>query len=200
MPEKDDECLTPWDCQAKRIYDVGGVSPTLYAGENGNRSPSIVLKVRMGCGEFIKKDGSHGTSGRGPLLGEEVAFTVAATQDQTLFQAIPIYSEATPKVGDGADPAFTLRSRSTAGGINDMTAYQSEGQYVVRRLTPLECERLQGFPDNYTRIPWKGKPAEECPDGPRYKAIGNSMAVPVMRLIGERIEMVDKIIDEMEAQ
>lgn len=57
----------------------------------------------------------------------------------------------------------------------------------VRRLTPVECERLQGFPDNHTLIPWRGKDAADCPDGPRYKAIGNSMAVPVMRWIGERI-------------
>jgi hypothetical protein len=54
----------------------------------------------------------------------------------------------------------------------------------VRRLTPRECERLQGFPDDYTLIPYRGKPAA---DGPRYKALGNSMAVPVMRWIGERI-------------
>ncbi|MBJ6542455.1 phage N-6-adenine-methyltransferase [Enterobacter hormaechei] len=57
----------------------------------------------------------------------------------------------------------------------------------VRRLTPIECERLQGFPDNHTLIGWRGKDAAECPDGPRYKAIGNSMAVPVMRWIGKRI-------------
>lgn len=57
----------------------------------------------------------------------------------------------------------------------------------VRRLTPLECERLQGLPDNYTRITWRNKPAEQCPDAPRYMAIGNSMAVPVIRWIGERI-------------
>jgi DNA (cytosine-5)-methyltransferase 1 len=55
------------------------------------------------------------------------------------------------------------------------------GDYAVRRLTPTECERLQGFPDDYTNI------KENCPDGPRYKALGNSMAVPVMRWIGERI-------------
>lgn len=58
---------------------------------------------------------------------------------------------------------------------------------AVRRLTPRECERLQGFPDDHTLIAWRKKPAEACPDGPRYKAIGNSMAVPVMRWIGERI-------------
>jgi DNA (cytosine-5)-methyltransferase 1 len=58
---------------------------------------------------------------------------------------------------------------------------------AVRRLTPVECERLQGFPDAYTMIPWKKKSASECPDGPRYKALGNSMAVPVMAWIGRRI-------------
>lgn len=57
----------------------------------------------------------------------------------------------------------------------------------VRKLTPIECERLQGFPDNYTRIPYRGKPEEQCPDSPRYKAIGNSWAVPVVRWIGKRI-------------
>jgi DNA (cytosine-5)-methyltransferase 1 len=63
----------------------------------------------------------------------------------------------------------------------------------VRRLTPIECERLQGFPDNYTQIPWRNKEPENCPDGPRYKAMGNSMAVPVMQWIGKRIQMVEEI-------
>jgi DNA (cytosine-5)-methyltransferase 1 len=57
----------------------------------------------------------------------------------------------------------------------------------VRRLTPVECERLQGFPDNYTQIPWNKKVSVDCPDGLRYKAMGNSMAVPVMNWIGTRI-------------
>ena len=61
----------------------------------------------------------------------------------------------------------------------------------IRRLTPLECERLQGFPDDYTQIEWRGKSAEQCPDSLRYKAIGNSMAVPVMRWIGERIKKIE---------
>ena len=67
-------------------------------------------------------------------------------------------------------------------------------QYIVRRLTPKECERLQGFPDDWTKIPYRGKSADECPDGPRYKAMGNSMAVPVMRWIGERIALVDELL------
>jgi DNA (cytosine-5)-methyltransferase 1 len=59
--------------------------------------------------------------------------------------------------------------------------------HAVRRLTPTECERLQGFQDGHTLIPWKGKPADQCPDGPRYKALGNSMAVNCMEWIGQRI-------------
>lgn len=62
----------------------------------------------------------------------------------------------------------------------------------VRRLTPIECERLQGFPDNYTQIPYRGKSAENCPDAPRYKALGNSWAVPVVRWIGKRIDQALK--------
>ena len=82
------------------------------------------------------------------------------------------------------------------GAIQDGTSYTltttdrhavSDG-LQVRRLTPAECERLQGFPDNHTLIPWRGKPAAECSDSPRYKAIGNSMAVPVMHWIGRKIK------------
>ena len=70
--------------------------------------------------------------------------------------------------------------------------------HVVRRLTPTECERLQGFPDNYTQIPFKGKEAKDCPQSHRYKALGNSRAVPVMRWIGERIQAVETITNDIE--
>lgn len=81
-------------------------------------------------------------------------------------------------------------SLATAGGKPGQ-GYQACRQGMqVRRLTPVECERLQGFPDDFTKIPYRNKPAENCPDGPRYKAMGNSMAVPVMKWIGERIEKI----------
>ena len=83
--------------------------------------------------------------------------------------------------------AATLRS-SAASDCFDLVLAR-EKRYI-RRLTPLECERLQGFLDNYTQIEWRGKPADQCPDSLRYKAIGNSMAVPVMRWIGERIKRI----------
>ena len=69
----------------------------------------------------------------------------------------------------------------------DNLIISKNGKTMIRRLTPVECERLQGFPDNYTKISWKGKDPNHCPDGPRYKAIGNSMAIPVMQWIGKRI-------------
>ena len=68
---------------------------------------------------------------------------------------------------------------------------------VVRRLTPIECERLQGFPDNYTNIPWGKK--DTAPDSRRYKALGNSMAVPVMLWIGKRIEGAREVVYDEEA-
>jgi DNA (cytosine-5)-methyltransferase 1 len=89
--------------------------------------------------------------------------------------------------------ALTTRSAAEEDGTGRGTPIVPAGRMAVRRLTPRECERLQGFPDDYTLIPWKKKPADECPDGPRYKALGNSMAVPVMRWIGERIAKVEKV-------
>ena len=86
-------------------------------------------------------------------------------------------------IGEAGDPAYTLSERQQAVHAATMS---------VRRLTPTECERLQGFPDGWTQIPWKGKPASECPDGPRYKALGNSMACNVMRWIGARIQAVEE--------
>ncbi|MDL2226470.1 DNA (cytosine-5-)-methyltransferase [Deltaproteobacteria bacterium OttesenSCG-928-M10] len=65
---------------------------------------------------------------------------------------------------------------------------------AVRRLTPKEAERLMGFEDDYTLIPWRGRPADKCPDGPRYMSIGNSMPVPVMYWLGRRVELVDKLL------
>ncbi|AWR55111.1 phage N-6-adenine-methyltransferase [Klebsiella pneumoniae] len=84
------------------------------------------------------------------------------------------------------DPDTNLELAHTLGSNHGQENAISNG-VQVRRLMPVECERLQGFPDNHTLISWRGKEATECPDGPRYRAIGNSMAVPVMRWIGERI-------------
>ena len=92
-------------------------------------------------------------------------------------------------VGGGNGTGFSL---SNAYTLTASDIHAVAVNHTVRYLTPLECERLQGFPDNWTQIEWKGKPAEQCPDSLRYKAIGNSMAVPVMRWIGERIKRIEE--------
>ena len=105
-----------------------------------------------------------------------------------------------PVVGFAANQRGEVRLQGGDGGlVGAIPASQSGKQvqgitdgYAVRRLTPRECERLMGMPDDWTKVPYRGKPAEECPDTPRYRAIGNSMAVPVMRWIGERIELAER--------
>jgi DNA (cytosine-5)-methyltransferase 1 len=100
-----------------------------------------------------------------------------------IVQAVDVYNQSV----DG-DVAATLTE--ACGGTNT-SGPKLMSNMAVRRLTPIECERLQGFPDNYTNIPWRKK--DESPDGPRYKAMGNSMAVPVMQWIGQRIQMVESL-------
>lgn len=88
------------------------------------------------------------------------------------------------------DAAIEVTRALQVGGGKPGQGYVGVRQgWAVRRLTPLECERLQGFPDGYTAVPYRGKPAA---DGPRYKALGNSMAVNCMRWLGRRIEMVER--------
>ncbi len=87
-----------------------------------------------------------------------------------------------------ADVAHTLR-RGRGNGTDDAIPITLDGR-GVRRLTPLEYERLQGFPEGHTLVPWRGRPADDCPDDPRYRALGNSMAVPVVAWVGRRIDDV----------
>lgn len=102
-------------------------------------------------------------------------------------------------VGDGdIFPTLSAQGANNGGGPGSLLYQHTRA--AVRRLTPVECERLQGFPDNWTRIPWRGKDEENCPDGVRYKAVGNSMAVPVIRWLGQRIEMVEDVLKDLRAQ
>jgi DNA (cytosine-5)-methyltransferase 1 len=89
------------------------------------------------------------------------------------------------------------RGGSSMEALDEVSAvFAQQPTMAIRRLTPRECERLQGFPDDWTLIPYRNKPADQCPDGPRYKACGNSMAVPCMAYLGRRIQMVDDILNE----
>lgn len=152
------------------------------------KATTHAFKVRGGC------DGG----GKGYLGSDELAFTISTHQDQQIFAeantavAFPINTQLGLRgadtsnssreglgLGNEGDPSFTLQAAHS---------HAVATQSAVRRLTPRECERLQGFPDDYTLVPHRNKPMS---DGPRYKALGNSMAVPVMHWIGKRIQMIE---------
>ena len=108
------------------------------------------------------------------------AGTISKSSDMHVAQPV-----VAPSLTASNDPSRSPQSSE----VTQQVAAVHAASMVVRRLTPIECERLQGFPDNYTNIPWRKKPAGDCPDGPRYKALGNSWAVPVVRWIGWRIAL-----------
>ena len=125
--------------------------------------------------------------------GAEVAETLTCTSDdqrmpdKNRMQVVLQRTEGDASWPLGACGGHVIRVPSPAPNM------------AVRRLTPVECERLQAFPDGWTQIAWKKKPLAECPDGPRYKALGNSMAVNCMAWIGRRIVLVDETFAELEA-
>lgn len=187
---------------------TGRILPVVMAHGQGNAeivsdgSPSLTcnheapilahaFKMRGGGEGTGERGGPVGTKGGVGYLGQdECAFTISTHEDQMLAvpQPIALQTDVTPKAGS---IAFTLKLPSESGGGQPQAVMDQT--YAVRRLTPRECERLQAFPDDYTMIPWRGKPADQCPDGPRYKALGNSWCRNVALWIGRRIQMVQQI-------
>ena len=165
------------------------VCPTLTAGaKQEDTDPLAVHAISFQPGNLVRKAGADPsttttTTTLKASAGDQsphVAHPVVPLDGMNLLSRLgPCGDEHSIQNFTPGDPSFTHKKGGSQHGVLTPMA--------VRRLTPVECERLQGFPDNWSRISWKGKPEEECPDGPRYKACGNSMAVPVMRFIGEAI-------------
>lgn len=153
-----------------------------HYGTGGNNTP-IILEEPFG---FQKVDAggvpipTH--SGIAPTLRSQARTSVAIAGN--------IIGRKSESDGHSLGVNEEVVDTPNATGVHGTTTTTPHN--IVRRLLPIECERLQGMPDNYTRIVWKEQPEEECPDAPRYKAIGNSMAVNVMRWIGERIKSVEE--------
>jgi len=158
----------------------GGETSQNSQGSGWNEDVSFTLNsVDKHAVAFTQNDGGRDAT-------ENTAPTLRSGGDGGIPQSAVAYGvlgDTTPKYSKDVMP--TLRAEQGGEGRCVASAMQ------VRRLTPKECERLQGFPDDYTKIPYRKKDAADCPDGPRYKALGNSMAVPVMRWIGERINQAD---------
>ncbi len=152
--------------------------PTLNTMGGGQREPCVSYGIAE---NIIGRQDGNGGNGIGSQ--EDLQYTLNAT--------------GVHGVAYGFEPGIAKREGEPNRFVEEMTpTMRSEmgdnqlavaQQMAVRRLTPRECERLMGFPDDYTKIPYRNKSADNCPNGPRYKALGNSWAVPVVRWIGERI-------------
>lgn len=173
--------LVPFDMTGFGQYGTGEKASTCKARDYKDATDLVVA--------------IHGT--QDPIYSLNVAHTLGRNQGQenAIVSVTPIHDKATRYagatgkgsgnglgVGDINDPSPTLTTSE-----KHAVSYGS----IVRRLTPIEGERLQGMPDYHTCIPWRGKPAEECPDGVRYQAIGNSMNVQTMRWLGEQIDTIE---------
>ena len=123
-------------------------------------------------------------------VSNETTFCLPANPMSDRGQAVAFQSSELRTLGTltSLDVSPTIKAETKCGD----TEIRIQQGMTVRRLTPVECERLMGFPDNYTRIPYRRKPASECPDGPRYKCLGNSMAVNCLQWLAERIIQWDK--------
>jgi len=181
-------------------------NPHPVEGSIGNDSPQIAYNITFNDANGRRKDRPHG----GCYINEtntSNAITTGGVSDTRIVESVGEYYEhhqqdsrikgpknigstVTAMYGTGGgNTPLVLESQSEMAGIapsvNEMRGSDAVRLTAkVRRLTPLECERLQGFPDNWTEISYRGKSKEKCPMSSRYKALGNSMAVPVMRFIG----------------
>lgn len=168
-----------------RLGDVEGPCEVLFEPESlrwdppTSREKREELAARAGVGAACAGFKWHQGSGAGSIgLEDEQSPTLTADYHNPAVMCMAGQLQ-------GGDGSVTGAINATQSGkqVNGVT----DG-YAVRRLTPRECERLQGLHDDWTKVPYRGKSADECPDTPRYKALGNSFAVPVVRWIGERMQ------------
>ena len=164
------------------VGSPGDPMNTLTAGDKHAVAYQYFYSIHPHC---IGRKPENGPRGK-EWMDHQTGYTMDATG---VLQAVCFQQNQREEVrligGDG-QVAGSLPAQPGMKNNN----YICDIDLVVRRLTPLECERLQGFPDNWTCIPWKGKQADHCPVTPRYKSIGNSMAVPVITWLGQRVEQI----------
>ena len=211
--------LGDWRCAAAVLFDreslSGDPAPCREAGQSAAKCLTRGANQRL---DFETEDFIPEVAGTMKSCAQSGGFSnsadhaAAAYMVPVAFQSVDHGADATENLSptlrrhDPMAVAFDLRGREGGAmpeGPHDTANIRaasggSSRSYIaqplaVRRLTPVECERLQGFPDGFTRIPYRGKPADLCPDGPRYKALGNSFAVNVVDWIGQRIQLVENM-------
>jgi DNA (cytosine-5)-methyltransferase 1 len=168
-------CLGDWRPPARALFDSASLSGgTQPGGKNRQNAPGGLAGGVEGKGGVVVM--AHGQANAEILTDTAPSLTC---NHEAPIVLMPNRIDAPP-----------CRDRTPTLEASHHPAVCYNG--ILRWMTPMECERAQGFPDNWTQIPWRGKPADKCPDYPRYRAVGNSMAVPVMRWIGERIDKQEK--------
>jgi DNA (cytosine-5)-methyltransferase 1 len=165
-----------FDRQSSGEYGTQPVASTISARDY--KSPSDLVSYGI-AGNIIGRQPENGGNGEG--ICKEISYTLTKTDQHGVAQPVTAVFRET---SDCLTSAYGTKWNGNASADNG-SLFSKQGM-AVRRLTPIECERLQGFPDDYTNIPWRKQPTS--PDGPRYKALGNSWAVPVVRWIGKRIQ------------
>lgn len=188
-------------CPAEVLFEPGSVFRTTPPRRNKGSGVARCLTASTGGASGKEQQctfvicnaggmGGQGSKAAGIAYSDEHAPTIKASSSG---------SNSVPDVlcvHGSQDPVTQHELANTVGrnnGRENCVFYENHPQDAfVRRLLPVECERLMGFPDNWTRIPWRSKPEEECPDSHRYEACGNSMCVNVMRWIGMRIELTER--------
>ena len=155
----------------------------LGVGSVGDPAPTVDASFVHGVAHaFYSTGGTHGLNQQPEVCPAiKVGSSIGIPSPPAVVQCVA------PTITAGNNPSRSPQSAE----VTQQVAAVHAASMTVRRLTPRECERLQGFPDDYTLIPWRKKAANDCPDGPRYKALGNSMAVNCMEWIGERIAAVE---------
>ena len=176
------DCLTPWDCQSKRIFGTDGKAPTLQGGVGGgvNNPAMLCAGFKLGNSSPLTYQKTTGTLSPGAHAG--------SYNGQDAYNDMLVCGAAVP------DIAHTLKAKANCDFREDSETYPVQNR-VVRRLTPLECERLQGFPDGWTDIgDWvktdkRGRKikVKGSADSPRYKALGNSIALPPWKWLLKRL-------------
>jgi DNA (cytosine-5)-methyltransferase 1 len=202
-------CLGDWESAARVLFEpkslCGDIKKSRSPKQETTRAfiPSIANCLQTTCNDYSRADGfnmiayeTHPADSRVKEMGE-VCQTVTSRWgtgggNVPLVQAYSIREDAKANNFSATPLSVTPALQAMQPSVQSHHAQTFiAGNMAVRRLTPRECERLQGFKDDYTVIPWK---KGESPDGHRYKALGNSMAVPVMKWIGERINEINKQI------
>ena len=172
-------CFTPSGFGGYR-EGVGGTL-TASGGDLGGGSDNLIYSVQ---GSLIGRGEKSGPNGLG--VQRDIAYTLNATDHHAVcFE--PRSPDGHPRIVGDISPTLNTMS----GGQREPCLYKGR---IVRKFTPRECERLMGFPDDWTLVPYRGKPREECPDGPRYTACGNSIAIPPLHWLGSRIDTVEGLL------